>query len=117
MLTNSAFPKITGVFSVANSLLLLASLAYSVGGIFMKTSQGLTRLGPSAAVFALFVIGAGLQSVAMRKSELGTAYVFVLGLEAILAFSFGLCLFGEAFTTSKLTGVALIIVGISLLHR
>ena len=52
----------------------------------------------------------------MKYAELGVAYVFVLGLEAVLAFCFGALFFGESVSVAKLLGVVLIIGGFALLH-
>ena len=98
-------------------LLIAAALAYTVGGVFMKYSEGLTRMAPSVVVAVLFLFGAACQALAMRKEELSVAYVFVLGLESVLAFGFGVMFFGEAATLTRLTAVGLITLGIVLLHR
>jgi small multidrug resistance pump/quaternary ammonium compound-resistance protein SugE len=95
---------------------ILAALAYTFGGVCMKKSDGLKQLTPSLLIFLFFFAGAGLQAVSMRKAELGVTYLFVLGLESILAFAFGALLFQEEFSWWKLSGVALIVAGIFLLH-
>jgi len=81
-----------------------------------RCGLGLKRLAPALLVFLFFGLGAGLQGVAMRKAELGVAYLFVLGLESILAFAFGVLLFREGCSWWKLAGVALIVVSILMLH-
>jgi multidrug transporter EmrE-like cation transporter len=98
-------------------LLLAASLLFAAGGLFMKYSQGLTRLGPSVAVFTLFCAGAACQAIAMRRAEMGVAYIFVLGLEAILAFLLSIFLLNERASVSRVCAVVLIIAGIALLER
>jgi multidrug transporter EmrE-like cation transporter len=98
------------------SLTLAAAIAYTVGGVFMKLSDGLSRLGPTLAVYLLFAGGASLQCIVMRRAEMGVAYVFVLGLEAVLAFLLGVWWFGESRSVAKLCGVVLIAAGIVLLH-
>jgi multidrug transporter EmrE-like cation transporter len=97
-------------------LSLVAALLFTVGGVFMKVSNGLSRLGPGALALALFLGGAVVQTIALKQSELGVVYVFVLGLEAVLAFAFGVLFFGEGVSLPKLAGVALIIGGFALLH-
>ncbi len=97
-------------------LSLVAALLFTFGGVFMKLSNGFARLSPGFAALALFVAGATAQTYALRYGELGVAYVFVLGLEAILAFTFGAVFFGESVTLAKLCGVALIVGGFALLH-
>src|SRR5215831_9556384 len=93
-----------------------AALAFALGGLCMKASAGMTRLGPTLLLYLLFAAGATLQTLALRKSELGVAYLFVLGLEAVLAFGFGLWFFAEGCSWGKVLGVAAIIAGILLLH-
>ncbi len=83
----------------------------------MKYSEGLTRLWPSAAVFALFSAGAACQAIAMKRTEMGIAYIFVLGLEAILAFLLSIFLLSERASVSRICAVALIVLGIALLER
>jgi multidrug transporter EmrE-like cation transporter len=97
-------------------LSVVAAIFFTFGGVFMKLSHGFARLGPGAAAIALFVAGAIAQTFAMKYAELGVAYVFVLGLEAVLAFGFGALFFGENVSIAKLLGVVLIIGGFALLH-
>jgi multidrug transporter EmrE-like cation transporter len=98
-------------------LLTLAALSFTCGGVFMKQSEGLTRLGPSVALGALFLLGAGLQALAMRREEMAVAYIFVLGLESVLAFVFGAYFFGETVSVTRVVAVGLITGGIVLLHQ
>ena len=52
----------------------------------------------------------------MKHGEMGVSYVFILGLEAVLAFAIGASLFRESVSALKLVGVALIVTGFALLH-
>lgn len=99
------------------ALLIAASAAFAAGGVCMKWSEGLTRLWPSFAFFALFIAGAAIQALAMRQAQMGTVYLSVLGLEAVLAFSLGVFLFGEPYGASRVAAVGLIAAGLILLHR
>ena len=94
----------------------LAALAFTIGGVFMKSADGTRHLLPTVGFLLLFAGGAALQSYAMRGAELGVTYVLVLGLEAMLAFGFGIVLFGEALTVTRIGAVALIVAGIALLR-
>lgn len=98
------------------ALTIGAALAYTVGAICMKLSEGMARLGPTLLVYLLFATGATFQIVAMRRSSLGVAYLLVLGLEALLAFGFGVYIFRESPSATKLVGVAAVLGGILLLH-
>lgn len=95
---------------------LLAALSYVTGGVCMKLSVGLTHPWPSLALFTFFLTGAGLQAVAMRRAEMGVAYILVLGLEAVLALLVGILFFKESSSPWKLMGAALVVVGMILLH-
>ena len=98
-------------------LMIVAALLFAVGGLFMKASDGLTRLTPSAAVFLFFCAGAARQSVAMKRGEMSAIYVAVLGLEAMAAFSLGTVFLGEKTSFIKLCALILIVSGITLLER
>jgi multidrug transporter EmrE-like cation transporter len=98
-------------------LLTGAALAFALGGVGMKLSAGLTRLWPSVSVFVLFCGGAALQALAMRQADMGTTYIAVLGLEAVLAFLLGVWLFSEPATPARILAVALVVAGILLLKR
>ena len=95
-----------------------AALAFTVGGIFMKPSQGLTKPWPTVAVLCLFTIGALLLTLSVAaRGELGAAYLFVLGLETVLAFGFGMMIFGERANAGRIIGLVLLIAGMVLIER
>jgi multidrug transporter EmrE-like cation transporter len=97
-------------------LLLLASIAFTFGGVCMKYSDGLTKFVPSVLLFLLFAFGAACQAIAMRNSEMAVAYIFVLGLESLFAFALGVVVFGEAANFVRILAVGFITLGIVLLH-
>ena len=92
--------------------LILASVAFSAGGAFMKPSGGFTRLGPSLAVVACFVLGAILLTRAVSNGNLSTTYVLGLGLEAVVSVGVGMLLLGERLTAMQTIGIACILVGL-----
>ena len=98
-------------------LLFCAALLFSLGGLFMKLSVGLTRLVPSLGIFVCFACGAALQALAMRRAEMGSTYVLVLGLEAVVAFTLGSLFLHERITAEKVAALILIVMGIVLLER
>lgn len=98
-------------------MMVAAALAFTIGGIFMKLSQGLTQPLPTLAMLGLFAIGAALLTLSIDvRGELGPAYLVVLGLEALLAFAFGALLFGEQANVPRLAGLALLITGMILIE-
>jgi len=94
-----------------------AALAFTVGSACMKASEGMTRTGPTVAMYLIFAAGATFQALALREAELGMAYMFSLGLEAVLVFVFGQLFFAESASLSKVLGVAAIVVGMVLVNR
>jgi small multidrug resistance pump/quaternary ammonium compound-resistance protein SugE len=101
---------------VSLSLLVAASVAYAVGGVFMKLSRGVTQPGPTIAVLLLFSAGALLQARAMRDAEMGVSYVIVLGLEAALAVLLSAFVLGESLSSSRLAAMAVVIAGVAWLR-
>jgi hypothetical protein len=69
--------------------LVLASVFYAVGGLFMKLSAGLTRPGAALAFSIFFVGGACLQALGIQQRDLGMATILVLGVEALMTLSCG----------------------------
>lgn len=92
-------------------LLVLAGAAFAIGGLYMKLSGGLTKFWPGAFVFVLFCAGAGLQGVAMRRADLGVAYILVLGVEATIALMLSVFVLGENCPPGRIGAAALIVLG------
>ena len=90
------------------SMVMAAALFFTVGGIFMKLSEGLTKFWPTVIVLD----GAALQTLAMKREDLAVTYLWVLGIESILAFAFGVLLFSESCTPARIAGVVLIAGGL-----
>ena len=96
-------------------LSIVAALCFSVAGYFTKLSLGLTARGPTAAMFVLFLIGAAVQSVAMRHESMAVTYTVVLGLEAVAAYVLSVWLLDESSSALRIGGIALVVAGIVLL--
>jgi quaternary ammonium compound-resistance protein SugE len=101
---------------MALAQLLAAALLFATGGLFMKLSHGATRAGATAMFLALFAGGACLQALAMKRTDLGVAYIFVLGAEAVITVILSSLVLGEHYTASRLGAIALIVVGIAWLR-
>jgi small multidrug resistance pump/quaternary ammonium compound-resistance protein SugE len=97
-------------------LLALAAVSYAVGGLFMKASDGVTRLWPTAGFVALFIAGALLQARGMRDTELSAGYVVVLGLEAVVAVLIGALYLHEALPLPRIAAIALVVAGVAWLR-
>jgi len=98
-------------------LTCLAALCFSVGGYWMKSSAGLSQFRPTILMFAFFIAGASLQTVAMRGQQMVVTYIVVLGLEAVSAYSLGVFFLKEGSSLARLTGVALVLAGIMVLRK
>lgn len=93
-----------------------ASVFFVTGSMFMKPSEGLTRLWPSLAVFAAFAAGLVLDIVLVRLGDgVGTAFFLVIGLESVMAVALASMLYGERLTLTRCAAMALVLVGVLLL--
>ena len=97
-------------------LIFIAAAAFAFGGAAMKYSDGFSRLTPSILVMALFVLGAGIQTIAMKQQQMSVTYIAVLGLEAVLAFGFGAVFFKEGYALTKVADAILVVVGVAFLR-
>ena len=98
-------------------LLVLASAAYAVGGVFMKAADGLVRPGPVAVFVALFAGGSLLQALGMRTADLSVGYIIVLGVEAVLALALSVFYLHERMSPARAAAVVLVVLGVLLLRR
>jgi small multidrug resistance pump/quaternary ammonium compound-resistance protein SugE len=97
-------------------LYLLAAACYGLGGAAMKSAGGLTWSRATALVYVCFLAGATIQTISLRRGELGAGYIAVLGLEAVVALGLGLFFYAETFSLTKALAVALIVTGVWLLR-
>lgn len=98
---------------------VLASLSFTIGGVFMKYAnylEGVTNLNPTLATYIFFLIGATFQMIIMREAELGVVYVLVLGLESLFAVASGYLFFKETLSLVKVAAILLVVIGIALLN-
>lgn len=93
-----------------------AAIVFAIGGIFMKLSLGLSQPGYTLAVFGCFGLGAALQTLVIAKTDLGSTYVSILGLEAVATLVFSIGLLKEDFSPMKLVGLGVIVMGVALLR-
>jgi small multidrug resistance pump/quaternary ammonium compound-resistance protein SugE len=97
-------------------LSITAALFFALGGMLMKPSEGLTRLWPSAGVFALFAVGAALNIVLVRMGEdVGPAYLAVAGAETVVALFLAWLIYGERIGSMRLGAALLISIGVVVL--
>lgn len=97
-------------------MVCIAAFAYTMGGMYMKLSKGLSKPGPSLLVYFFLTAGASLETLAMHHGELGITYICVIGVEFVMAFLLGSLLFRENYSYGNFFGVSLIVAGLILLN-
>lgn len=94
----------------------VAATFFAVGGLFMKLSVGLTHPLYSMMIFVCFAGGAVLQTLVISKTDLGSTYISILGLEALITLLFSIWLLKEDYNLVKLFGLATIVMGVALIR-
>jgi len=94
-------------------MVIAASLAFGVGGAFMKASDGFSRWLPSIGLLVMFVIGAVFLTLAVRSMGLSAAYVVGLGIEVLVSVGLGRYCYGEQLTAAQVAGALLIVAGVA----
>lgn len=82
----------------------------------MKRAEGVAHLGAALGMFASFLVGAVLLSLAMRRHDLSGTYAIGLGLEATITFLLGLAIYGESTSVLRISGVLVTVAGIVMLE-
>lgn len=95
---------------------VVAALCFAAGGVLMKNAAGMTRALPTVGFMLLFIAGATCQALAMKGASMGTVYVAVLGLEAVLALLLSRFFLGETITGTQYLAAVLVIAGTALLR-
>ena len=101
---------------MALAQLLLASISFAVGGLFMNLSAGMTHVAATAAFIILFVVGALAQALGMQRADLGASYIFVLGVEALITVFLSAFYLHESYSPSRLAAILLVIIGVTWLR-
>jgi small multidrug resistance pump len=101
---------------VAYVFLLAAIAAEVVGTSLLKATDGFTRLWPTVACLAGYVISFLALSQAVKGMSVGVVYALwsALGTAAIVAI--GAVFLGEPITLVKVLGIGLIIAGVVTLN-
>ena len=65
---------LSNFLSASLLLPIAAAFSFTVGGVFMQFSEGLSRFVPSLMVYVTFLLGASLQTLATRHSGITSFY-------------------------------------------
>ncbi|MBA2948341.1 DMT family transporter [Streptomyces himalayensis] len=97
--------------------LLAAAIAAEVAGTTaMKYSEGFSRLWPSLATVAGYLVAFALLAQTLKTLEVGTAYAIWAGAGTAVIAAIGMVFLGETMTAAKVAGIALVIAGVVLLN-
>jgi small multidrug resistance pump len=93
-----------------------AIAAEVVGTLFLRASDGFTRLWPSLGTALGYALAFVLLAQALRSIDVGVAYAIWAGVGTALITVIGVVALGEPATALKFAGTALIVVGVVALN-
>jgi quaternary ammonium compound-resistance protein SugE len=93
-------------------VLLLAGVCEIVWAVWLKYTNGFTRLWPSAGILVAMAASAGFLSLALKSLPVGTAYAAWTGIGVAGTAALGVYLFHEPPTLIRLGCIALILLGV-----
>lgn len=96
--------------------LLAAILAETAGTTALQASHQFTRLGPSVIVVVGYALSFWLLALTLRTMPVGVVYAVWSGLGIVLIALIGWTLFGQRLDPPALAGMALILVGVLMIH-
>ena len=101
---------------MAYLMLAAAIVAEVLGTTALKFSDGFTRLWPAAATLVAYIISFVLLAQTLKTVPVGTAYAIWSAAGTALIAAIGILFLGEAATIARLSGIALVIVGVVVLN-
>jgi small multidrug resistance pump len=93
-----------------------AILAEVLGTTAMKYSDGFSRLWPSLATVAGYMVAFALLAQTLKTLSVGTAYAVWSGAGTAAIAAIGMLFLGETASAAKLIGIALVIAGVLVLN-
>ena len=97
-------------------LLSIAILAEVFGTSFLKASEGLTRLWPSIAVVAGYLVSFYFLALSLKVIPVGIAYAIWAGVGIALIACIGWMVFGQKLDAAAMVGIAMILGGVVVLN-
>jgi small multidrug resistance pump len=92
---------------------LSAAIATEViGTVFLRYTDGFTRLGPSIFVIVAYVLSLWLTALALKGLEISLAYAVWAGVGTAAIAVIGMAAMGESINALKLASIALVIGGV-----
>jgi small multidrug resistance pump len=98
-------------------ILLAAAIVFEVvGTTLLKFSDGFTRFWPSAGTLVTYAISFVLLAQTLKSVPVGTAYAIWSAAGTALIAAIGIVFLGESTTVARLSGIALVVVGVVILN-
>ena len=95
---------------------LFLAIALEVAAtVFMKLSDGFSRIIPTAMMGVLYALSFVPLAIALKKMEVGTAYAVWSAVGTAMVTMIGILLFKETVSAMKIISIAMIIVGVVFL--
>jgi small multidrug resistance pump len=92
---------------------LAAAIATEVvGTVFLRYTDGFTRLAPSILVLVTYAGSLWLTALALKQLEISLAYAVWAGVGTAAVAIIGMTMLGESVNTLKLASIALVITGV-----
>lgn len=92
--------------------LVIAITTEVAGTVFMKLSDGLTRVIPVILMFVLYAISFAFLALCLKKMDVSVVYAIWSGLGTALITIVGFMVFKEPANALKVASIALIIIGV-----
>jgi Membrane transporters of cations and cationic drugs len=93
-------------------IILVAGLFETVWAVCLKYSEGFTKFVPSVLTIVGMIASFYLLSLSLKQLPLGTAYAIWTGIGTIGTLIFGIIVFQEEISLSRILCVCLIVAGI-----
>jgi multidrug transporter EmrE-like cation transporter len=97
-------------------LLGIAIVAETIATSALKSSEGFSKLGPSALVLAGYGVAFYFLSLTLRSMPIGIAYAVWSGVGIVLITVVGWAVFGQKLDPPALLGMGLIVAGVVVMN-
>lgn len=97
-------------------LLSIAIVAEIAGTLFLKASDGLSKLWPSIGVLIGYATAFSLMAMSLKKIDVGITYAVWSGIGIIGAAVGGYIFFGQSLSRMTVLGMAIIVVGVIIVN-
>lgn len=101
---------------LAYVFLVAAIAAEVVGTSLLRSTDGFTRLGPTAACLGAYAAAIYLLARSVQGLPVGVVYAMWSGLGTVAIVGIAAVFLGEPLTAAKVVGIALVVAGVVLLN-